>query len=109
MFGHNKDKSAVAVDPIDTNDLDSADIRASRLSELDRHVPRIDKSFQPTSSGVVRPREAQEAQNRALATLAEQHEQTMQAGQAAEEAGQLALAGANMPEQATDVQHQLHG
>lgn len=63
-------------------------------------------------NGFVRPSDAQRIENSATLAVAErvteEHEVSMQAGDAAMDAGRLAVEGMNPPQQA-DTQHQLHG
>lgn len=113
-------KEAAPLQAVDTNMLPTDEIRSARVEQLGEQEQlnkeaaeryKEDPKNNPPAKftpGVLRPRDAQIAQDRALEQVSGEHEALIAAGAAAEEAGRLAMQGAQEAAP-VDVKHQLHG
>ncbi len=109
-----------AIESVDTNMLPTDEIRSARVAQLSEQeeINKIaaenyqkDPSKFPKATytpGVLRPRDAQIAQDRALEQVSGEHAALIDTGAAAEAAGHAAMMGAQEAAP-VDVQHQLHG
>lgn len=95
----NSGEKSKPLESIDTNMLPTDELRVARREQLSSHA---------SDSGVIRPYEAQRAQDEAISQVSGDHEALMSAGRAAEEAGRAAMMGAGIPEQSIDANHQLN-